>query len=45
MWYVTMIFHIQFIDAKQFMCIFKINMIALYVYTYIRLKNIQTMYV
>jgi len=40
MWYVTMILHIQFIDPKQFMCIFYINMVTLYVYTY-KIKNTQ----
>ncbi len=38
--YVTMILHIQFIDSKQFMFIFYINMITLYVYTY-KTKNTQ----
>ncbi len=38
--YVTMILHIQFIDSKQFMCNFYINMVTLYVYTY-KNKNTQ----
>ncbi len=40
LWYVTMILHIRFIDPKQFMCIFYLNMVTLYVYTY-KTKNIQ----